>query len=270
MAHGGKMKKEGRASAKPKRETKAPTARTIVIGDVHGCARELALLLEKLRPTRGDRVFMVGDLVMRGPAPNEVLKLVRAVGAIAVRGNHEGRLLKWRDLQRTRRPKKAAPLSEYEERLMGNKMLRATAEEIDEDGWHQLERMPLWLEIPEQELVIVHAGVVPGIKLAKQNEHDLLYMRGITKDGKPTEKRDEGVLWGKKYEGPNHVVFGHNAQPKPQFHRFATGIDTGCVYGGRLTALVLPEGRTVPKGADARKKLLVSVKAARTYQAIKK
>lgn len=243
--------------------------RTIVIGDVHGCARELDALLEKLGPGRGDRVLMVGDLVVRGPKPNRVLQLVREVGGVAVRGNHEWRLLKWRELQRARRPRRGeADLSPTDQRILASKSLLETAREIDEEGWAQLERMPLWAEIPEQELLVVHAGLLPGLDLEAQRERVLLHIRGIKKDGHPTERRDEGVLWGKRYEGPLHVVFGHNAQTKPQHHRFATGIDTGCVYGGRLTALVLPEGRKMPRSAEGQKKLLVSVKARRTYQAI--
>ncbi|MBM4357097.1 MAG: metallophosphoesterase [Deltaproteobacteria bacterium] len=264
-----KKAKTKKAKAKKAKAKKPHVGRTIVIGDVHGCARELGALLDKLGPVRGDRVFLVGDLVMRGPEPNTVLRMVREVGGIAVRGNHEWRLTRWRDLQSRRTSKRAtAELSTHDERILANKMLRATAAEIDDEGWAQIESMPLWLEVPEQELLVVHAGLVPGVPLGKQLERDLLHIRGITKDGAATERRDEGVLWGKRYEGPTHVVFGHNANAKPQLHRHATGIDTGCVYGGRLTALVLPEHRTVPKGADARKKLLVSVKARRTYQAI--
>lgn len=263
---------ERKAKKKKKKLAKrvlTASGRTIVVGDVHGCARELGVLLDKLAPTRGDRVFFVGDLVMRGPMPNDVLRLVREVGGVSVRGNHEGRLLLWRDLQARRSKKRASPqLDPYEERVLASKMLRATAAELDDDAWAQLEAMPLWLEVPEHELLVVHAGIVPGVRLSKQHERDLLHMRGLRKDGTPTERRDEGVLWGKRYEGPPHVVFGHNANTKPQLHPWATGIDTGCVYGGKLTALVLPEGQLVPRGAKAREKYLLSVKARRTYQAI--
>ena len=108
----------------------AKGGRTIVIGDVHGCADELEALLEKLALKRGDRLFLVGDLVVRGPSPNRVLQLVREVGGVAVCGNHEWRLLKWRELDR-RRPKAKPALSEVDERLLASKMLRSTAADID-------------------------------------------------------------------------------------------------------------------------------------------
>ena len=72
------------------------------------------------------------------------------------------------------------------------------------------------------------------------------------------------VLWGELYAGPPHVVFGHNARPEPQLHEWATGLDTACVYGGRLTAMVLAAGEPIPRGKDA-KRLLVSVAARRAY-----
>ncbi len=240
--------------------------RTIIVGDVHGCARELGRLLDRLELGAGDRLFFVGDLVMRGPKPNRVLRIVREAGGIAVRGNHEARLLLWRDLQRRRGKKEPSP---EEARIGRSKMLRRTAAEIDEAGWELIERMPLWLEIPEQKILVVHAGLVPGVPLAKQAEHTLLYVRGVTDAGEPTDRRDEGVPWGKRYRGPPHVVFGHNAQREPQLHPWATGIDTGCVYGGRLTALVVPEGKTVPRGVEARRARLVSVKAKKIYEAVK-
>jgi predicted phosphodiesterase len=63
--------------------------RTIIVGDVHGCRRELELLLERIDFRAGDRLVFVGDLIARGPDTLGVLDVARTTGAIVVRGNHE-------------------------------------------------------------------------------------------------------------------------------------------------------------------------------------
>ncbi len=89
-------------------------------------------------------------------------------------------------------------------------------------------------------------------------------MRTLDGRGRWSADADAATLWGTRYAGPPHVVFGHNARAEPQLHPWATGLDTGCVYGGRLTALVLGEGEIMPRG-DKVKGLLISVPAARRY-----
>ena len=88
------------------------------------------------------------------------------------------------------------------------------------------------------------------------------HVRSIDAEGKPSEKW--GTPWGASYTGPVHIVFGHNAQKSPQVHPFATGLDTGCVYGGRLTGMILPHGSEPPRVAD-RGDCLISVPARHAY-----
>src|SRR5438270_5081272 len=69
--------------------------RTILVGDVHGCSRELDALLDRIRFSSGDRLVFVGDLIARGPDSLGVLDVERRTGALIVRGNHEQKLLDW-------------------------------------------------------------------------------------------------------------------------------------------------------------------------------
>ncbi|HEY6459982.1 MAG TPA: metallophosphoesterase [Polyangiaceae bacterium] len=222
--------------------------RTVVVGDVHGCADELARLLALVKFAEGtDRVVLVGDLVVRGPDPHGVLAVVRRLGARAARGNHEAKLLAWKQ--------KGKPLGPDHERV---------AKALSPDEWRLLESLPLWIDLPEHGARVVHAGVVPGVDVEDAPEEALLKMRTIDARGRWSDEPDAGQLWGATYEGPPHVVFGHNARREPQLHAWATGLDTGCVYGGRLTGLVLDEGEAVPRG-DLVATRLKSVGARRSY-----
>src|SRR5579883_3083407 len=70
--------------------------RTVIVGDVHGCAAELDALLVRVAFSLGDRLVFVGDLIARGPDSLGVLDIARRTGAVLVRGNHEEKILRWR------------------------------------------------------------------------------------------------------------------------------------------------------------------------------
>jgi len=221
--------------------------RTLIVGDVHGCRAELEALLAAVSFTQGDRLVMVGDLVARGPDPCGTIDLLVALGARAVRGNHEDRVLRWR-----RRP----------ERRLGASH-QAVVDVLEPRHWRFLESLPLWLDLPEHGVRVVHAGLLPGVPIEKQSARTLMYVRCLSPSGKPSEQRGDAV-WGARYRGPPHVVFGHNAMAEPQVHAHATGVDTGAVYGNRLTGMLLEEGGKVPPAPD-RRAVLVSVPSLRAY-----
>lgn len=216
--------------------------RTIIVGDVHGCRIELEALLDRIGFASGDRLVFVGDLVARGPDSLGVLDVVRRTGAVVVRGNHEQKILDAR-----------AGLCEL------SKLHRDVAKALRPVDWSILESSRLWLDLPEHELRVIHAGVDPRVHFMKQSHRSLLAIRTI-----------EDVLWGAHYQGPPHIVFGHNAPIGIQIHRWATGLDSGCVYGGALTAMVLAPKQKVPRGTEARWKVLVSERARRMWFAPKK
>jgi diadenosine tetraphosphatase ApaH/serine/threonine PP2A family protein phosphatase len=210
--------------------------RTIVIGDVHGCLDELLDLVARCDVSPADRVVLVGDLVAKGPDSAGVVQWARESGADAVLGNHDAHVLRTLDGSEDSKPKHEAVAA-----------ILAAADA----AW--LRQRPLWLRPPGAPgHIVVHGGLVPGVPLEQQARDHLINLRSISEDGRPS-KRIEGTPWGALWPGPEHVVYGHDAVRGLQRHPFATGLDTGCVYGRSLTALVLPTGD------------LVSVPARRAY-----
>lgn len=223
--------------------------RTIFIGDIHGCADELRDLLDHVKYQAGDSLVLVGDIVVRGPLSKRVVEIARRENARVVRGNHDARVLQARGLVRDQASngKKIRP----EHALV--------ARELDEADWAFLAATPLWIDLPSHGARALHAGLDPNKEIQEQDERTLLTVRyAMTTDGRE-------VLWGELYEGPPHVVFGHHALEGLQMHRWATGLDTGCVYGGRLTALVLDRDETIPVSPKERRGHVVSVPARATY-----
>jgi len=236
--------------------------RTIIVGDVHGCRSELEGLLDRVAFASGDRLVLVGDLVARGPDSLGVLDVVRRTGAIVVRGNHEQRLLDWRDARAAWMHGEAAAKPPI------GRMHRDLARSLRAVDWTLLETSPLFFDLPEHGARVVHAGLVPGIPFEAQSPQTLMRIRTVRvaapRRGR-TRAKPANVLWGAAYEGPPHIVFGHNAAPGLQLHPWATGLDTGCVYGGRLTAMVLASGQRIPRALAARRELLVAEPAARIW-----
>jgi hypothetical protein len=239
---------------------------TIVVGDVHGCLDELRRLLATCGFQRGDRLVLAGDLVAKGPDSQGVVQLAREEGALAVVGNHDDHVLRARAVALGTMPPPAKGVRAEHQ---------VVADALGPDDWAYLEALPTFLRIGYEgardnadgdgdthahgeghgETVVLHAGAVPGVPFETQTREYLTTMRSIGSDGQPT-KRIEGRPWAAVWPGPERIVFGHDAIRGLQRHRFATGLDTGCVYGRRLTALLLPERR------------LVSVEARRAYAAL--
>ncbi len=214
---------------------------TIVIGDVHGCADELEMLLRATGCSPQDQVVRVGDLVAKGPDSRGVLAIVRELGARSVRGNHDEHVLRYRRaIQAGQPPPELGPDH------------REVARALDDQDWALLASLPLYLRLPELDAIVVHAGLLPDRPLEQQDPQLLMNMRTIRADGTGS-RRSDGVLWASLWPGPELVLFGHHAVQGLQHHPYAIGLDTGCVYGGRLTACILPEQR------------LVSVPARRAY-----
>jgi len=234
-----------------------------VIGDVHGCLTELLALLEKLgyaltrddsgrvvgaAHPKGRRVVFLGDLVDRGPDSPGVLRLVMgmvAAGtALAVPGNHEDKLLR---ALRGRKVRVSHGLETTLEQLAAEPAeFRAAAEEF-------LDGLISHYVLDGGRLVVAHAGLSEKLQGRASGR-----VRAFCLYGQTTGETDDYGLpvrypWAEDYRGRAMVLYGHTPVPAPEWVNNTLCLDTGCVFGGSLTALSYPE------------RLLVSVPSARVY-----
>ncbi len=216
--------------------------RTIVIGDLHGCYEEALDLLDRVAASSSDRVVFVGDLIDRGPKPVECVEL--AMAHESVMGNHEEKHL----AQRHRPDADINP-----EHARSRRGLRPT-------HWAWLERLPTYLLLPEHGAAVVHAGALPGVPVAAQDRYHLLHAQCVAPPARksfwPSKAPDTHTFWTRHWKGPERVIFGHTVLEKPLVTEHAVGIDTGCVFGHALSAVVLPDWNVVsvpsrqPKGRE--------------------
>ena len=207
--------------------------RTIVVGDVHGCPDELDDLLRHVGfDPSADRLVLVGDLVAKGPDSKGVVDRARELSALCVRGNHEMHCLRFETARREGRPlPKLAPTHQE---------VIASLTQSDLDF---LFGLPFHLSFPEFNVRVVHAGFDPARPIEAQEGDVMVNVRSIRADGTPSKQFEDGRGWASLWLGPEKVIFGHDAMRKLQLHPHAIGLDTGCVYGGDLTAVELPSMR---------------------------
>jgi predicted MPP superfamily phosphohydrolase len=196
-------------------------SRTIVVGDLHGCFDELQALLDKVAFTADDRVICVGDLITKGPKNREVLELFMSDKRFsAVIGNHDLALRRrWNGEKFKLKPSQKPTYKELKKQKQ--KYLPF------------LNNLPFMIQLESH--LIVHAGLRPNIALHSQTTEDLTELRSL---GPDRAKRD-GVPWYEDYDGDKMVLFGHWPAEEPRRGRNALGLDTGCVYGHRLSAYII-------------------------------
>jgi protein phosphatase len=242
-----------------------------IIGDVHGCADELEQLLERLGYGKilvvghepgwsnvgyvhpeGRKAVFVGDLVDRGPRVLDTLSIARNMvkfgSALCVPGNHDMKLMKklnGRDVQITHGL--AASLAEIDALPddVRTSFTKSLAEFLDELVSHYV--------LDNGKLVVAHAGMKAEMQGRGSGK-----VRDFALYGETTGETDEFGLpvrynWAAEYRGSAMVVYGHTPVPEAEWLNRTINIDTGCVFGGKLTALRYPERE------------FVSVPAARTY-----
>ncbi|MDB6113397.1 MAG: prpE [Lacunisphaera sp.] len=208
------------------------SGRLIAIGDIHGCHREFADLLDQLALKKEDRLILLGDLINRGPDSGKVVELARVHATASLLGNHELRQLNYR---RTDDPSHLKR-DDYD-----------TIEQLRGKDWDYLEAMKLTYEDAELGVVFVHAGFLPGRPWQKQPARIVTRIQVVGPDGEPHKRAElpDAPHWSTLWEGPPFVVYGHTPREEVARTKWTLGIDTGCVLGGSLTAYILPEKRIV-------------------------
>lgn len=241
-----------------------------IIGDVHGCFDELVELLGimgyrvdetdsaggfgyRVTPPAGRKAVFLGDLVDRGPRIPQVLRLVMSMvadgGALCVPGNHDMKLmrkLRGKDVQITHGLAESLAQLDAE----SAEFRKQVAEFLDGLVSHYV--------FDDGSLVVAHAGMKAEMQGRGSGK-----VRDFALYGETTGETDEFGLpirynWAAEYRGRAMVVYGHTPVPEPEWLNRTINIDTGCVFGGRLTALRYPERE------------LVSAPAKRVYAESKK
>lgn len=183
-------------------------------------------LLSKIGPTTTDRVFFVGDIINKGPDSKKVIEEVRQNNYQTVLGNHE-----WAYLKRYNSWKQNSPITPFfqsQRHPLLNSLLEILTEE--ENFW--IDSLPFYYDTPE--FLLVHAGIFPDRNLFDHEPHELLNVRTI-----------QGRPWHDYYWGKKIIVYGHWAMQGLMVKENSIGLDSGCVYGGKLSALILPEKKIV-------------------------
>ena len=236
----------------------------LVIGDLHGCLDELLLLLKQegrddllgeqlpLPATAsGPPLIFVGDLVDRGPRSIDTLlfvrRLCRAGLAHAVLGNHDEKFGRWLSGSKV---EVRHGLAETIADLEGRSAIER--EQIADDALAFIRSLPLAIRFDQGRAVAVHAAWRPIMK-QEPDERKIRYFAiyGPTTGKKRSDGYPDRIDWSATYRGPEFALFGHQVYEEPYLNEYAAGIDTGCVFGGRLSAMRWPAREMVSVGCSA-------------------
>lgn len=264
--------------------------RGIVIGDIHGCCDQLKALLKKVNFTNealkehpyllnqsndeyplcstvansngcDDICVFVGDIVNKGPDSFGCVRLLRALGAIGVMGNHDAKIV---SICNSIKQGNISP--EQQQSSLYKLALKCPDDVLD-----YLSNLPHILHLPRWKVIVTHAGLDPTVSLYDQDAEAVTRMRRLQKKGDSgvlpedylaesqhffaIEKGKQSTPWYKEWKEvvknriilckepafvDHIIVYGHDAKTRLNVKKRTIGLDSGCVYGGSLTALLLP------------------------------
>lgn len=225
-----------------------------IIGDIHGCYEEWMILIKKLgyiiekkgslQHPEGRRMILAGDLTDRGPESVKVIQQAcnwfEAGCLLYVPGNHCNKLYRYL-LGRPVQIKHGLETTVDELMALSQKERTSLCERF----LRLYEKAPLYLILDKKRLVVAHAGI-PEKAIGDYSAK----VKSFVFYGDTTGKNDEHGRpvrrdWARHYHGPSWIVYGHTPVKEPRIINQTVNIDTGCVFGGALTAFRYPELLTV-------------------------
>jgi diadenosine tetraphosphatase ApaH/serine/threonine PP2A family protein phosphatase len=229
-----------------------------IVGDIHGCYDELHALLGDLgyrvieetqadgapairvAPPAGRLLVLLGDLVDRGPKVVPTLRLamglLRDSTGLCAPGNHDDKLRRWvlgRPVRIAHGLRTSIDQLEGEPPAFCDKTLAF------------LQSLPPYLILDGGRLICVHAGLPLALQGRDDHRAREVSLYGLTTGNRDAEGYPERIRWAETYRGEAFVVYGHTPVRQPEWIGNTVNIDTGCVFGGSLTALRWPERETV-------------------------
>jgi bis(5'-nucleosyl)-tetraphosphatase (symmetrical) len=245
--------------------------RIIIIGDIHGCIEELNELIDKINLQPSDSIYFIGDLIDRGPDSIAVVKkcyeLSLNYDVKLILGNHEEKFLRYL--------KHIENKTGLENQMSGVDEFPRLIERLDAKEVDFLKNAYYSIELPEEKITLLHGGISNQVKFPFPKTYKygvdnpkefkglelITKVRYVTPEGKfvsLNEEKPEDKYWAEVYSGSfGYIYFGHQpfVQELPENFSHATGLDTGCVFGGWLSAVIIENDN----------KSFVSVKAKETY-----
>jgi bis(5'-nucleosyl)-tetraphosphatase (symmetrical) len=243
--------------------------KTFIIGDVHGCIDELQELIQQLDPAADDQLIFIGDLIDRGPdsigVVRQVFQWFKQMNVKLILGNHEEKFLRY-----VQHIKEGSGIEKQMKRIDEFPQL---LDALGDDELSFLQKAYHSIHLPAYNSLLIHGGIwrdihfsLPATYLYQKDNSDinkqlslLNKTRYINPEGKFISYGDEkpnDVFWAEEYQGQfGHIYFGHHPflQSDPYQFSYATAIDTGCVYGGWLSAVELFENQVEFKSVAAMK-----------------
>jgi len=210
-------------------------SRLIIYGDIHGCYKEFLQLRSLISIQKYDVEICVGDTITRGKDSIKTLRYIQKNNIRSVVGNHENKIIRYLKHEKSI-VNNPIELDQDENKIVS---------ELSVGDVDFMNNMPLFMKLGK--ITVLHAGLQNSFNLgnlSKEEKSKILRLRYLTKNHKFIpfgEENSESVFWSEAYDGKQgFIVYGHQTFKEVKIDKYSLGIDTGCVYGNKLSAVVFP------------------------------